>query len=397
MTATFLGPETFPAPYALTPSPIRRLLSVAQQSSVVQLCLGAPEPAWFPTEGLARAAEQVLRTGACLGYGTSEGLPDLRAWIAERLRRRGIVATPERILMTNGSQHGLQVAMRLLAGPASAIALEEPTYPGARQAAELTGAAIHALRLADGRLPDLERLASLRRTDKVRVLWTMPTARNPTGATLTLGERERLAEACARLGVALIEDDPYHELWYGEEPACSLAALHAATIVCGSFSKILVPGLRLGWLCVPAELAAPAAVAIQATCLAANHVAQHIAWAWLRSEGLDAHLVRLRQGYRLRRDALLACLRTDCPQLRPGPSAEGGFFQWVGLPEGISGQALAERGLVHGVAVLPGGAFHGPDGIDDRLRLSFSQFGSEGAAGVQRLAVALADLGRREW
>ena len=382
--------DGYPTPYRLTPSPLRKLLAPSQVPGMISLALGAPEPAWFPQAELAEAAQQVLGAGHGLNYGSSDGLPALRAWLAEQMRTRGIAATSEQILMTNGSQHGLQVALRLLSGRESAIGLESPTYPGAQQAAELTGVPLHALPLADGRMPDLEHLAWLRREQQVRVLWSMPTARNPTGVTLDRAERELLAGTCARLGVALVEDDPYHDLWYDAPPAASLAALHPATIVAGSFSKVLAPGLRLGWLCVPATLVGPATVALQATCLGANHLAQQIVWTWLQRGGFPAHLTRLRNGYRQRRDGLRAALQAACPQLTIPQDAAGGLFHWVKLPPGVGAQALSERALAHGVTVIPGGAFHVGGAPDDHLRLAFSLADEvRSVEGARRLGLAL--------
>lgn len=393
------GNSGLPAAFTLSPSPIRRLLALAQRPDIIPFALGGPEPAWYPAEQLADCAAQVVRDGTCLAYGVSEGLRDLRSWIAERLRLRGLDTSEEQILITNGSQHGLQVALRLCAGPDAAIGLEEPTFPGARQAAELTGAAIHPVPLVADRLVDLEFLAWLRMRMQVRSLWTMPTARNPSGVTLTTAERILLAETSTRMGVRLVEDDPYHDLWYEEAPPFSLAAMAPGTIVLGSFSKILAPGLRLGWMCVPRDLVGPATVAIQGSCLVANQLAQHLVCTWLRRGYLEHHLTRLRAGYRDRRDALRQSLQEHCPSLRLLPGTDGGFFHWASLPPGLRGERVAELALVEQVSVLPGSAFYLAGGIDKHLRLSYSGIdadrGREGACRLGRaLAVAEAELSR---
>jgi 2-aminoadipate transaminase len=209
--------------------------------------------------------------------------------------------------------------------------------------------------------------------------------------TLTPAERILLGEASQRLGIRLVEDDPYHDIWYEEAPGFSLAAVAPGTIVVGSFSKILAPGLRLGWMLVPQELIAPATVVIQASCLVANQVAQHLVLAWLRQGLLDRHVARLRAGYRERRDDLWAHLKTHCPTVRLQVSPNGGFFHWVGLPPGMKGERVAELALAEQVSVIPGSAFHAVGGRDDHLRLSFSRVDSlQGLEGARRLGRALA-------
>jgi 2-aminoadipate transaminase len=385
-----LRDDALPPAFALSPSPIRRLLTLSQRPEIVPFALGGPEPVWYPADQLADIAAEVIRDGACLSYGISEGLRDLRAWIADHLRDRGLTIAPEQVLITNGSQHGLQVAMRICSGSDAAIGLEEPTFPGARQAAELTGADIHPVPLGAGRLADLDHLAWLRRHRQVRSLWTMPTARNPSGVTLSPAERILLGETSGRLGVRLIEDDPYHDLWFTGAPHSSLAAVAPGTILIGSFSKILAPGLRLGWMVVPRDLVGPATVAIQASCLVANQIAQQVVWTWLSRGLLACHLERLRAGYRARRDALLACVREFGPDLRLSSIPDGGFFLWVGLPSGLCGERVAELALEEQVSVIPGSAFHRPGGLDDHLRLSFSRVDAGSAQeGVRRLRRAL--------
>jgi 2-aminoadipate transaminase len=389
----------FSAPAALRSSPIRRLLAACQSPGVIQLGLGLPDPELYPTAALAQAAESVLRSGACLAYGASDGLPALRAWIAERMRTRGMRVAPEQVAITNGSQHALQVAMRLLAGPRRAVILEEPCYPGAWQAAEYAGLRAEAAPLSCAGAPDPERLAHLARVRGAIALWTMPTARNPTGATMTRATRATLSAACARNGLVVIEDDPYHELWYDRAPPPALAAEHPCAIHLGTFSKILAPGLRLGWMCLPTSYAAMARAALEASCLAPNHLAQRLVLAWLVGNDLDAHCAALRARYRARRDALIAAVREHCPLLDAGAPAPGGMFQWTRIRAGVSGAALAQAALARGVGVMPGGAFAVSGAPDGHLRLTFTCLRqARMRAGLRRLGAACADLapaGRR--
>ena len=379
---------------ALTPSPIRAILARGQQPGVIALAGGLPDAALFPVAELTAAAGAALADPRCLQYAASEGLPELRAWVAQRLRGRGLTVDAGRVFITNGSQHGLQLALRILAGPGDAIALEAPAYPGARQAAELSGALVLDAQLADGRLvadDELARLAAAARAAgaTLRALVAMPTARNPTGVTLTAGERQALAAGAARHDLALVEDDAYADLWYAAPPPPAVASWHGRTILSGSFSKILAPGLRLGWLCVPADLADAAGLALQATCLHANGLAQHTLWQWLRRDGLDAHLDLVRATYRARRDTLAAALRRHLPRLAV-TLPDGGMFLWLRLPAGCGGAALAAAALERDLTVVHGGAFHAGGLPDDHLRLSFASLGPAVLdEGVARLAEAL--------
>ncbi len=355
----------------LTASPIRQLLALGRRPGMISLAGGLPEASLFPSTDLAAAASAVLTAGDCLQYGPSEGLPDLREWIAQRLRRRGVAATADRVFITNGSQHALTIALAALAGPGTAIGLETPAYPGARQAAELTGATVLDIALADGRTPDLAHLAWLQRERGLSVLVTTPTARNPTGVTLDRTEREALVGTAADLGLMLVEDDPYADLWFSDPPPPPLASLTGRAILCGSFSKILAPGLRLGWLHVPAEFADAVAVLLQATCLHANHVAQHIVWRWLQTADLDGLLDRTRTLYRERCDGMTQALAELLPTWRPGPPPAGGMFHWVRLPAGHAATPFATRAIAQQVLVVPGGAFFASGTPDDHVRLSF--------------------------
>ncbi len=362
----------------ITPSSIRAILAQAQQPGLVSFAGGLPDPALFPREELAISAARVLRDGRCLQYAVSSGHPALRAWIAHRLVQRGLPTAPGQVFITNGSQHGLQIAARLVAGPGRRIALEAPAYPGARQAAELSGAAVSDLALMGDGLPDPEVVAREHARIPFAAIICMSTARNPTGRTLTATARGRQAALFGRLRIACIEDDPYADLWYGEAPPAPIAALHGDTILCGSFSKVLAPGLRLGWMRVPDARCDAADLLLQATCLHANGLAQAIALDWLEGGGFDVHLDALRKAYGERRDAMLAVLARHG---LPCPPPQGGMFCWLPLPPGLEGSAIARRALERGIAVIPEAAFHPAGGPDRHLRLCFTSVAGAAMAG----------------
>lgn len=377
-------PQQIPLVPGLTPSPIRAILAQTQQEGLISFAGGLPDPILFPRHELAECAAAALRSGDCLQYAGSAGLPGLREAVAGRLAERGLPTAVEQVLITNGSQHGLAIAARLLAGPGRRIVLESPAYPGARQAAELSGADVSDLPLgADGVMPDLERLQRMHEQGRIAAVLGMTTARNPTGRTLDRSRRAAYAAHLARLGIAFVEDDAYADLWYEAPPPPPLAAMHADTVLSGSFSKVLAPGLRLGWLRVPARRTDAAGLLLQATCLHANGLAQATVLAWLRSSCFASHLADLRQAYGARRDAMLRLLAAfDLPC----PAPEGGMFCWLPLPAGMGGAETARELLRSRIATIPESAFHAGGGPDRHLRLCFTGMAepamAEGLAGL---------------
>jgi 2-aminoadipate transaminase len=365
----------------LRPSPIRAMLDHQRDPAPIALAAGRPAAELIPFASLAAAAQRAARQEASWRYAGSLGHPGLRAWVSSRLARRGVAASPEQVLITNGGQHALLLAALALAGPGQAVAVETPGYPGAHQALAIAGAQLVALP------DDPAQLRALAHQRPLALVSCMPSGRNPCGRSLSEGQRQALAAACSGLGLAILEDDAYHELWFDAAPPPPLAARHRRTLLAGSFSKILAPGLRLGWLVVPAELLAAVTLAMHASALHANGLAQATVWEWLAHEDLDAHLARLRGAYLERRDALLGALERHWRGPQP-QRPSGGLFAWLPLP-GAGASALAQAALAAGVAALPGGGFHLAGAPDDHLRLCFA---SEPPPRLSAAAAILAGL-----
>lgn len=370
----------------LRPSPIRAILDRQRAADLIRLAGGLPAPELFPLPGLAAAAMTAAAAPATWQYAASAGHPDLRAHVAARLAARGCAYAPEQVLITNGSQHGLLLTALALLEPGSRVAVEDPGYPGAYQALAVTGATIIGVD------PDP---AALARLPGLALVHRMPSGQNPTGASLDAAARRELAAVCGRAGLTVVEDDAYGDLWYGEPPPPPLAALHSRTIMSGSFSKILAPGLRLGWLAAPADLVAPLTLALQASALHANGLAQATAAAWLAANDLDTHLDRIRSAYRERRDALLGALGRHWPGPQPAVP-DCGMFLWLPLPPGIGAGAMAAAAQARGVAVVPEAGFHPGSGADRHLRLCFATEPPDRLAAAARILGGLAQADAAE-
>jgi 2-aminoadipate transaminase len=372
-------------------SPVREILALTARPGVISFAGGLPAPELFDGAGLSAAfADALSDAGSTLQYSTTEGDPDLRAEISTRLSARGLPTAADDVLICSGSQQALTLAATVLIEPGDVVLVEEPSYLAALQAFSLSGARVVPVACDDDGLdPDAVAAAA----DGARLLYTIPTFHNPTGRTLPLERRAALAQAAARVGLWIVEDDPYGELRYRGEAVPHVASLPGAedrTIALSTLSKVLVPGLRIGWLRAPAALRHALVVAKQAADLHSSTIDQAAAALWLARIDLDAHVANLRHIYGERRDALLAGLTDALP---PGSShnrPDGGLFVWARLPDGWDAEPLLERALKRDVAFVPGFPFFA--GPPDRatLRLSFSAHPpGEIAEGLARLKASL--------
>lgn len=380
-------------------SAIRDLLKLTAQPEMISFAGGLPAPELFPAEEVAAAAEQALAEAplAALQYGPTEGFAPLRELVAGWLGRLGVGAPAGQVLITAGSQQGLDMLGRLLIDPGAPVAVEEPTYLGALQAWQTCQPRYLPLPVdADGL--DVEALeALLDGGASPRFLYVVSCFQNPTGVTLSPARRRRLLELAARHGLPIVEDDPYGELYYEGERATPLAALDIAmhgelrhVVYLGTLSKLLAPGLRIGWMAAPRAIVDQLAMLKQGLDLQAGSTAQALAYYACRDGLIDRHLPRLRAVYGERRDAMLAALEEAMPAGVAWTRPTGGMFLWLTLPEGISAEALLEQALAAKVAFVPGGAFHPRGGGANTMRLNFSHSGpAQIAEGVRRLAAAL--------
>ncbi|MER7762640.1 PLP-dependent aminotransferase family protein [Streptomyces sp. NPDC097619] len=376
-------------------SPVREILALTERPGVISFAGGLPAPELFDTEGLRAAYEAALTdSGArALQYSTTEGAPELRALIAERFTRRGLPTDPAEVLVTTGSQQALTLIAGTLIEPGDTVLVENPTYLAALQCFGLAGARVLPVPCDEqGILPDA--LEELVLRERPKLLYTIPTFQNPTGRTLPAARRTAVAATAGRLGLWIAEDDPYGELRYEGEPVPWIAGHPGAadrTALLGSFSKILAPGLRLGFVRAPGALLRAATVAKQAADLHTSTVDQLAAARYLAAHDLDAHLERVRGAYRERRDALLAGLGGALPGGSEWNRPEGGMFVWARLPEGLDATAVLKQAVAHDVAFVPGAPFHAAYADPRSLRLSFTTHTPEEIAeGLRRLALGFA-------
>ncbi|MGW2505540.1 aminotransferase-like domain-containing protein [Streptomyces sp. NPDC001588] len=375
-------------------SPVRDILAVTARPEVVNFAGGLPAPGLFDSEGVAAAFHAVL-TGAArqaLQYSTTEGEPGLRAALADRTSVRGLATDADDLLVTTGSQQALSLLATALLDPGDTVLVESPCYLAALQVFGFAGARIVPVPGdADGIDPDA--LEELVVGERPKLLYTVPTFQNPTGRTLPADRRAAVARVAARHGLWIVEDDPYGELRFEGERVPWISSYEDAgdrSVLLGSFSKVMAPGLRLGWLRAPAALRRACAVAKQAADLHTPTVNQLAAARYLADRDLDGHVARVAAAYRERRDAMLAGLPDALPEGSDWNRPEGGMFLWARLPEAYDTTALLPRVVEQDVAYVPGAPFY--VGAPDRstMRLCFvTHTPEEIAEGLRRLGRAL--------
>jgi 2-aminoadipate transaminase len=333
------------------------------------------------------------RAGRTLQYSTTEGDPDLRLQVAARLTARGIPTVADELLICSGSQQALTLVAAALVDPGDVVLVEQPSYLAALQAFGLAGARLVGVPCDDGGI-DPAAVEEIAVREGAKALYVIPTFQNPTGRTLGLDRRRALAEIAARVGLWLVEDDPYSELRYRGTPLPALATIAGAedrTLSISTLSKVLAPGLRIGWVRAPDTIRRAMVVAKQAADLHTSTLDQAVAARWLATRDLDAHMTTPRDAYRERLDTLLAGLAEALPPGSTHNHPEGGMFVWARLPTGMDAEALLPRAIEHEVAFVPGSPFYAGEPDRATLRLSFtSHTPDEIAEGLRRLRAALA-------
>jgi 2-aminoadipate transaminase len=370
----------------LNPSTIREILKLTERPGIISLAGGLPAADSFPVQALAEATARVLREQPreALQYAASEGYAALREWLAAELATQGLHAQASQILITTGSQQGLDLVGKLLVDPGSRVAVERPTYLGALQAFAPFEPEFQALAGDDqGPVPD-----ALDAARGARLAYLLPNFQNPSGRCIPAQRRQAIVERAAAIGLPIVEDNPYGELWYDAPPPPPLAAMAGeAALYLGSFSKVLAPGLRLGYVVAPKALFPKLLQAKQAADLHTPGFNQRVAYEVVRDGFLQTHLPAVRARYRAQRDAMQAALLAHLPAGCRWQVPAGGMFFWLELPHGLDAAALLPQAVEAGVAFVPGAPFFAGAGPAHTLRLSFVTVSPERIAqGVRALA-----------
>lgn len=386
-------------------SVIRELLKLTEQPEVISFVGGLPAPEVFPVQEFRRACNTVLEHfGAqALQYGTTEGYIPLREMIARHTARYSVKVSAENILITSGSQQALDLIGRLFINRGDYIVVESPTYLGALQAWNAYGAQYIPVRAdEDGMIVD-ELEAALRVGPKF--IYVLPNFQNPSGSTLSLERRQKLVEIADKYGVPIIEDDPYGQLRYEGDHIPSVVMLDSEyrredgshysgnVIYLSTFSKLLAPGLRLGWVIAPREVIHKLVMAKQAADLHTPSFNQYVAYEVAKGGFLDEHVKVIRAVYKERRDVMIEAMEELFPAEVTWTRPKGGMFLWGIMPKGMDGAEVLKRAVEKKVAFVPGAAFHPTGGGENTMRLNFSYSSPETIReGIARLAETLKEL-----
>jgi len=376
-----MNPSTQPYTFSqraqkLTSSAIREILKVTERPEIISFAGGLPSPDGFPIEVMNAAFDRVLANSgrSALQYGPTEGYAPLRDWVAQDLKRVGAGVGPDEVLIVSGSQQALDLLGKLFIDPGSRVLVEAPSYLGAIQSFSMFEPEYVAVPTdAGGLMP--EGLTD-QRVRGARFIYVLPNFHNPTGLTLNLARRQALVERCAAVNLPIIEDDPYGELRYAGSPQPGLLGLGraaGATVVrLGSFSKVLAPGLRLGYIAACPDIISKLVQIKQATDLHTATLTQMAVYETVKDGFLDGHLPRVRDLYQQQCGYMLEALAEFFPGDVAWTRPEGGMFIWVTLPAHIDSTELLMRAIRENVAFVPGAPFFsGSAPQANTLRLSF--------------------------
>ncbi|EDY47726.1 PLP-dependent aminotransferase family protein [Streptomyces clavuligerus] len=390
---------------ALPPSVIAEALRGAARDRAISLAAGSPAATALPVDEVRSLIDRVLTRPGALQYTDTGGLPALREWFAADVSRRtGRAVHPRRIVVTHGSQQGLDLVCRALLDPGDTVLVDRPSYSGALQLLTLHQARVRDVPIAsDPELTALDRaLARESSVRPVRMVYVVPSYANPTGDSLSAGQRAGLARLAERYDCVVVEDDPYRQLGFRTSSADAVTDRGSdrgseRVITLGSLSKVLSPAVRIGYLVAPEPLRTPLSRLKEAADLGNSALTQQLAHALLTTPGLlDHQVARLRGLYRERRDTLVAALREHLGDEIAFAVPDGGFFVWARLTRGLDTTELLPTALGEGVAFVPGAAFYAREPERATLRLSYATADpGELAEGCARLARAVRTAGAK--
>lgn len=378
-------------------SEIRELLKLTQRPEIISFAGGLPAPELFPVKQIAEVSKEVLEEHgqSALQYGMTEGYLPFREKIAQRMAKFGVEVTADNILVTSGSQQGLDLTGKIFLDEGDIVLCESPSYLGALNAFQAYQPKFIEVPTDDEGIimEELEKI--LEANDRVRVLYVIPDFQNPTGKTWSVERRKKVIEIANKYNIPIIEDNPYGELRFEGEipPAIAHFDTEDRVIFLGTFSKTFCPGIRLGWTCASIDVLEKYILVKQGADLQASTVSQMQLDKFMEKYDLDEHIEKIKAVYRRRRDLMLNTMKEEFPEGVTFTHPEGGLFTWVVLPEHINARKLAERAIEKKVAFVPGGSFFPNGGNENTLRLNYSNMDEERIViGIKRLAETIKEM-----
>lgn len=362
---------------ATPPSFVRGILKAASDPDVISFAGGLPNPVSFPQEELLASMERIVRTygSRVFQYSVTAGLPELRQYIAERYNRIfGLRLTVENILITTGSQQALDLIGKVLLDKGDGIIVERPTYLAAIQAFSMHQPVFYPVELTEDGMNPVELEEALQ--NPVKFIYAIPDFQNPTGLTYSAANRQCIYDMLKDRDVILVEDDPYGELRFdGERLPYIGAGKLPGSIVLGTFSKTVTPGMRTGFIISEnRDLLKSISIAKEASDLHTNIFSQYLLWDYLVNNDLDRHIAKIRALYKKQAQAMMDAMEKYFPPTVKYTKPHGGMFLWVTLPEGVSAMSLFPKALESKVAFVPGAPFYAHGGKEDAntMRLNFT-------------------------
>jgi len=375
---------------------IREILEVTENPEVISFAGGLPNPRFFPVEEIAVASSDVLAGAdiSALQYSTTEGYQPLREYIAQRYRdKKKLDISADEILITNGSQQGLDLIGKVFIGKDDRVVIEKPAYLGAIQAFAVYEPLFCPVPLLEDGI-DIDQLKNVLGEHRIKLFHTVINFQNPSGISYSQYKRQELAKVFELHDAIVVEDDPYGELRFaGIAPQSMWSLLGGRVVLLGSFSKTIAPGLRLGWICAGREIMDKLVVAKQASDLHSNSLCQRIVYQYLMSNNVDRHIETIITAYKKQRDVMVAAIEEDFPAEVRFTRPEGGMFLWVTLPERLSALELFEHAVKEKVAFVPGTPFFVDGDGRNNMRLNFSNSDQDRIKeGIRRLGRIMKNL-----
>ena len=375
---------------------IREILKITAQKDVISFAGGLPNPAFFPVDAIKDATAKVLSADGpnVLQYTVTEGYRPLKEFIANRYaEKNGVQLTPEEILLTNGSQQGMDLIGKLMLNPGDELLVEDPSFIGAIQAFGIFEPTFVPVLLEQDGM-NTEALEQMLRQTNANLCYTVPNYQNPTGFTYSKEKREAIARLLQQHEVLMVEDNPYGEINFTGRQYPSFQSLYPeGTLLMGSFSKTVSPGMRMGWITAPVDLMEKLVIIKQAADTHSNYFAQRVLHQYLSDNDLDLHIAGITEAYQLQCKTMVSAIEQYFPEAVKVSVPDGGMFIWGELPVHLDARDFFQRAIQRKVAFVPAQAFYAQGNVKHTFRLNFSNTVPELIEeGIQRLGDCLKEL-----